>query len=293
MKQLIFAAIASLSASFSLAFELDGEELFSIEKEVPAKQAVIPPVDQVPAEDVTGKSAPLEQKTISTTSRPSRVQRTPEPKSPGGNLPIEFVQRDQRALLKTTSNTVLPGGNIKTKLKGVRTGDVLFARIPHSILAFPDENAPVVAQITEGPFKGARLLGSSKLEPNSKRIFIEFKAITTNGETYEFLANAVTIDGQTGFVGEHHSKEATYFAGDFASSFVAAYFDGLVPRSTNVFGTITEDYSPDSALKKGMASGAMASADRFREKLKKVPEFSELKGPIDIGLLIVNPGLQK
>jgi hypothetical protein len=275
----------SAYAAESLAFGLDGEEIFSIQDE-PVKQVAVPvPVVPTPL-------PVIEQPKPQKVSKP-RKEKKHEPAEPAGNLPTEFVKRDQRVLLKTTSATIIPAGNLKGKLKGLRTGDIAFATILHSIIAFPNEAAPVIAQINDGPFKGARLLGASRLEPNSKRIFIDFKAITTQGETYDLLASAVTEEGQTGFSGEYHSNEAGLFTGDFIASFTAAYFDGLVPRNTNVFGTVVEDYSPGSAIKKGMAGGAMATAERFREKLKRVPEFSELKGPINVGLLIVTPGDRK
>jgi hypothetical protein len=34
----------------------------------------------------------------------------------------------------------------------------------------------------------------------------------------------------------------------------------------------------------------MASGERFREKLKKVPEFSELKGPIRAKIMVYEAG---
>jgi hypothetical protein len=40
-------------------------------------------------------------------------------------------------------------------------------------------------------------------------------------------------------------------------------------------------------VKKGLASGALSTANRFREKLKKVPEFSEIRGPFEIQILIL------
>jgi hypothetical protein len=262
------------------AAPLDGEEIFSITQEQP-KQAAVQPTP-----------APTPAPAIQKTKKPAKATAPAPAPQPQGNLPFEFIQRDQKALQKTSSVTVLPGA-IKGKLKGIKVGDIIFGRVLHSILAFPNEKAPVVAQVTDGPFKGARLLGASRLEPNSKRIFIDFTAITSGGETYDFLASAVTEDGTTGFKGEYHSQEAAYFTGDFIASFTAAYFDGLVPRSTNVFGVMTEDTSPESAMKKGVAGGAMATAERFKEKLKRVPEFSELRGPFDIGILIINSGVQK
>jgi hypothetical protein len=173
------------------------------------------------------------------------------------------------------------------KLWNLKSGDQFEIEIPHSVIAFPDERAPVVAIIKSGQFKGAKVLGQSFLEPNSKRIFLDFFRITYDRRTYDFVASALTSEGQTGFIGKYHSRELEYFAGDFSASFVAAYFDGLVPRYRTILGEV-DDTSVDSAAKKGMASGATATAERFREKLKKVPEFSELQGPISGKLLVID-----
>ncbi len=279
---LLSLIIASLGAP-AFAVDLGGEELFSMPQAQPPQQAAQPPPPEA-------TPLPVIQKPI----KKAKAKPAPEkPKEAEGNLPMEFVQRDQKELMRVSSSTVMPTTQLKGKLKGIKTGDIIFARVLHSIIAFPDEQAPVVAEITDGPFRGSRLLGYSRLEPNSKRVFMDFKFISTQGETFEFLGNGVTSKGQTGFEGEYHSKEASYFTGDFVASFTAAYFDGLIPRTTNVFGQRQEEEGTETAFKKGMSAGAMSTAQRFRDKLKKVPEFSELKGPFDIGLLIVNPGVQR
>jgi len=106
-------------------------------------------------------------------------------------------------------------------------------------------------------------------------------------QIFDLKGVGVTTEGQPGLSGEYHSPEAEYFTGDFIASFAAGYFDGLVQRRTNAFGQLETDPSVDSAVKKGLASGALSTADRFREKLKKVPEFSEIKGPFDLKILIL------
>ena len=76
------------------------------------------------------------------------------------------------------------------------------------------------------------------------------------------------------------------------STFIAAYFDSQVPRHLGPFGGQIEDTSLSSATKKAMGASSMASAERFREKLKKVPEFSELKGPLEIQILVLETPTQ-
>ena len=207
--------------------------------------------------------------------------------NPESNLPGYFGAMNGGEL---KSKLVLSTETKQEKLLSVRAGDTARIEISHSIIAFSDEKAPVIALVKSGPLSGAKLFGISSLEKNSKRIFIEFERVSFSGSTYEIKASAITENGTQGFVGELHSHESEYFAGDFISSFVAAYFDAQVPRTTNAFGQIQDDRSVDSAFKKSLATGAMSSAERFKEKLKKAPEFSELRGPLRATLLIYEGG---
>lgn len=209
------------------------------------------------------------------------VKKKPKDAVTGGNLPNYYVRSNQ----PSRRAIVAPNDTHMSQMPNLKTGDMLLATIPHSIIAFPDEKSPVLAVVTEGPFKGAKLIGQSRLEPNSKRIFIDFQTMTFANHTAKVTASALTSDGVPGFEGEYHSQELKYFTGDFLSSMTAAYFDSQVPRYNSFFGTI-EDTSTDSAIKKGLAAGAKSSAERFREKLKKTPEFAELKGSFGVKLIV-------
>jgi hypothetical protein len=170
---------------------------------------------------------------------------------------------------------------------------MLLAEIPHWIIGFPDERAPVVAIVRDHRFDGVKFMGESWLESNSRRIFIEFKYVVVGGRTYSLKGTALSALGVPGFEGIYHSNEGSMFAGNFLSAFIAGYFESQVPQYQTPYGQVVQDNSVDSAWKKGMATGAMATADAFKEKLKKVPEFSELRGPTRITILITEEGKEK
>jgi hypothetical protein len=171
-----------------------------------------------------------------------------------------------------------------------KVGDMFDIHVLHSVLAFPDEKSPILAEISSGPIKGSRLIGFSSLEKNSKRILIEFSKITVGENTYTIKASGLSALGDTGIYGEHHSQEGSIFAGEFIATFVASYFDNQIPRTNNPIYGIQEDKSVDSSLKKGLASGAMSTANSLNEKLKKVPEFSEYKGPFSAKVIFLEIG---
>jgi hypothetical protein len=265
-------------------------------RELPGQELYVAPTVQELRDELDGSPAAH--------GRPSRSQSGPSlSTAPSHPMPLPTKKRNQQTESEASnlpraysngshresnlSELILPPKGSHDTLKSLKVGDKLEATINHWVIAFSDEKAPVVATLTSRQNKNIKLIGESHLEKNSKRIFIEFTRAVVAGKVYTLKASALTDLGQPGFEGEYHSRELEYFSGDFISSFVAGYFDGLVPRTKNAFGQTEEDTSVDSAMKKGMSKGAMSSADRFREKLKKVPEFSELQGPFDLNILIL------
>jgi hypothetical protein len=252
-----------LLVAFSFAADLPGEEVF-----------VAPKV-------VEGKSVSSPVKTLNK-ARGLVVK----PQVTKSNLPSEYLSSFGRQ--STASELVVPVKGLVEVFRGIKVGDNFDLYVDHSVIAFPDEKAPVVAQAQLGSVRGLKFIGESYLEPNSRRIFIDFNRVVQGDRIFTIKGVGVASNGQPGLSGEYHSREVEYFTGDFIASFAAGYFDGLVPRKTNVFEQVVEDHSVDTAVKKGLSSGALSTADRFREKLKKVPEFSEIRGPFNLKILILD-----
>lgn len=255
---------------FALASELPGEELFLAEPKIEVNSQVL------------GKEVLATQSKDEKTR--SKIRK--EAVEVNRNLPSYF-QVSNSSEEPVSELVMKPPGSLDI-YRGLQVGDKLQAIISHSVIAFPEEKSPVIAIVDSGVKRGLRFIGYSTLEPNSRRIFINFDRVIANSQIFKIQSIGVTLAGQPGFMGKYHSREGEYFTGEFISSFVAGYFDELVPRKTNAFGQLENDNSVDSAVKKGLASGALSSADRFRDKLKKVPEFSELKGPIEITVLVLD-----
>ncbi len=189
----------------------------------------------------------------------------------------------------TESASVYPENTFKEFLSSLKPGTLLKAQILHSVIAFPEEKSPVIALVTEGKWKNSKLIGFSRLESNSKRIFIDFEIISPLLKFHSFTLKAVALtdSGTQGFEGTYHSQEIKYWSSDMISTFISAYFDAQVPRYLSPFGGKVEDNSLDSATKKAFSQSALSSAERFREKLKHTPEFSDLTGPLSIQILIL------
>lgn len=260
--------ILLLLSALAFAKDLPGEELF-----------VAP--SQPNAVVQTQVGPPTTNKTAAKSKKAPQV-----PSATGTNIPNEYLVGSARQ--STASELIQPPKGSIEIFRGIRVGDILEVSVSHSVIAFPDEKSPVIGVSDKGQLSGFRFIGESYLEANSKRIFVNFSRVVIGQQIYDLKGVGVSAEGQPGLTGEYHSREAEYFTGDFIASFAAGYFDGLVPRRTNAFGQIETDSTVDSAVKKGLSAGALSTADRFREKLKKVPEFSEIKGPFNLKILILD-----
>ena len=234
--------------------------------------------------DEPKKEAPKAEAVSKTVKNKKAAAATAQP-TEDGNLPDYYQKRDMKKVNKHTANQILPS-NAKQILEKVSIGDTFDAVINHNIIAFNDEKAPVLAVITSGKLKGYRALGEAKLNDTNESVFIEFKALARTGQNYTMVASALNPFGQTYFTGKYYSNETGLFAGTFIASFVAAYFEGLIPTNTNYFGQVQQDTSVNSAVKKGMAGASIETANMFREKLKKAKSFCEIKSPLKIKILI-------
>ncbi len=250
------------------------------------------------ANELPGESlwvAPKEAQVQSKPTQPSHVSsgakkklnaaRSSKGDSSEGNIPKEYLASIHRE--SNASELIQPPKGSSELFRGLKVGAIVDVQVPHSVVAFPDEKAPVIGEGDSGVLSGFKFVGESYLEPNTRRIFVNFSRLIIGHQIYNFKGVGVSSAGQPGITGEYHSREAEYFTGDFIASFAAGYFDGLVPRRTNVFGQTETDPSVDNSVKKGLASGALSTADRFKEKLKKVPEFAEVKGPFNLRILVL------
>jgi hypothetical protein len=205
-----------------------------------------------------------------------------------GNLPGEYQTTLSAGFRANESPVVLPSSPHKATVGRLPVGAVIDAEILESVIAFSDLKTPVRALIRSGELKGAVLVGEASLERNSKRVTIEFKRFRLNNSTevYTTLASALDLEGILGLEGEHHTGEAKYFAGELLAAAAAGFADASVERSTTAFGQIQDQPSLDTSGKKALASAMNRTADRFAEKTRTAPEYSILRGPAGIKILI-------
>lgn len=203
-----------------------------------------------------------------------------------GNLPSYFSGRGHF----TTENSpvILPTQKQNIKSNDLQSGEVIFAEIKESLIAFNDAKAPVRAVISSGKLKGSVLIGEATLEKNSKRILIDFKKLRTTGgnQNYDVTAYALDNKGILGLEGNLISGEGKYFAAEFLSAAAAGVADASIERNQNAYGNYVEKPTGDTLAKKALVSALSTTTNHFSEKLKKAPEYSVLEGTFEIQVLI-------
>lgn len=205
---------------------------------------------------------------------------------PQGNLPSYYAGRnisqiDESPIVLPTNRQSILNGNLLL-------GEVVIAEIKESLIAFAEAKAPIRAVIRSGKLKDSVLVGDATLEKNSKRILISFNKLRSGNtnQGWQLVGNVLDQKGILGIEGKLISGEEKYFAAEFLAAAAAGYADATVQRDQNAFGGYNEKPGTDTFSKKALSSALSKTADRFADKLKSVPEFSVLEGPIEIQVLI-------
>jgi hypothetical protein len=190
---------------------------------------------------------------------------------------------------------VLPAQPVARELESLLPGEMQLARIKQSVLAFSEGKAPVAAHLTDPRGRDIILIGEATLEKNSKRILVDFRTarLENSSELFDFKGVAMDGDGTLGLEGDYHSGEPKFFAAELAAAAAAGFADSSVNRPTNAFGNQQEEKSLDTSGKKAIGSALARTADRFAEKVRQAPEYSVLRGPMTIKVLIVEQPRRK
>lgn len=190
---------------------------------------------------------------------------------------------------------VLPSQPVTRSIDTLLPGTIERALISTSVQAFGNSKVPAQAKAIDRNGRDIFLIGNASLEPNSKRILIDFEKAIVSGtdEVFELKAHALDMSGTFGLKGNYVSGEAKYFTAEFLASVAAGFTDASISRSTNVLGNQTEERSIDTSGKKALGSALSRTADRFAEKVRAAPEYSILEGPTTIQVLIAEQPRRK
>ena len=125
----------------------------------------------------------------------------------------------------------------------IKAGDIIYAVMDTSINT--DEPGPVLATITQGKLKGAKLIGSLRIPPNAEAVILTFNTLSVLNAPSTMSINAVAIDPDTARAALASDVDHHYLA-RYGSLFASAFLDGLGKAQQQSGTSLT--VTPNSSL---------------------------------------------
>jgi intracellular multiplication protein IcmE len=117
----------------------------------------------------------------------------------------------------------------------IKSGDILFAVIDTAVNT--DEPSPILATITNGPLKGAKLIGSFNLPGNADKMIITFTTLSIQGISKTTGISAYAIDPNTGRTALSSTTNHHYlmrYGALFASTFIQGFGNAFQSADTTI-----------------------------------------------------------
>jgi len=124
------------------------------------------------------------------------------------------------------NNTNNPQENLSNeKLKAlIKAGDIIFAVLDTTVNT--DEPSPILATVVDGPFKGAKLIGSFTLPSNADKMVISFNTMSVPGADKTTQINAYAIDANTARTAMS-SRANHHYLSRYGALFAATFLEGF------------------------------------------------------------------
>lgn len=176
----------------------------------------------------------------------------------------------------------------------LRPGDVLYAETVNAVDS--DTPSSVIAEVTTGPYKAARLVGSFQTDASSGRMLVQFAAMTMpDGTTVP--VTGVAVDGRTAENTVRSDIERRYvrrYGPVLAASFIATYAQAIAQPEQRVVDTgsgteiITEAPTDRQAIAAGVSAGLSTIARDVAEYAPRGPKIT-LRDGWPIAVMILTP----
>jgi len=176
----------------------------------------------------------------------------------------------------------------------LRPGDILHAEMVNSVNS--DMASPVMAEITTGPHRGARLLGTFQADPTAARMVVNFTSMTLEDGTVVQI-NAFAVDGrsaESAVASDVNRRYIARYAPILASTFISTYAQVRAQPERRVIGTgqdIEVAVGRSTGTQAGFA-GLGAAADAVsRDIAASAPRgpLIHLRSGFPLAILFVDP----
>ena len=107
-----------------------------------------------------------------------------------------------------------------------------------------------------------------------------------NETTYALKATGLAASGQVGLEGDYHTQEGLFFAAEILTAGAAGYADATTQRNQTLLGTYQTAPTLANASKQGAVTALSKSAERFAERERTAPEYTEIEGGREIQIIL-------
>jgi hypothetical protein len=217
------------------------------------------------------------------------IKHTQLEREDSGNLPSYARRKNINQYDSFKDPNFDPKNKDDFKLQSLKNGTQLFAVIQNNILAYPDSQSPVSGVVTIGKYKNAKVIGTATLDETTKRINVEFHTIVLPDGNTSYAIKGITShrDGELGLKGEYKTEFWKWLWAEAVVKSVSGYTDASIDKEHSLLGGFQNIPSPENAAKKGAAKGLSTIGDRFAEKRRVAPEMTEVTGPVQITITVL------
>ncbi|MGK5085092.1 hypothetical protein WDW37_17530 [Bdellovibrionota bacterium FG-1] len=203
------------------------------------------------------------------------------------NLPAYFAGIDRHEIQASEKVIFVPKSH-DPQLRGLKSGDVVWAVVEQEITASPGLPTPVRAIATTGQFKGAYFVGEAILDRELKRILFNFTKLRLQGgdPVYTLKAAGLAPRGSIGLEGEYVSQTGKFLIAELASAAATGFVDSTINRSQTTVGSYVQEPSLGNSGKAAAVTALSKTTDRMAEQVRQAPEYTHLAGYQEIQIMI-------
>ncbi len=203
------------------------------------------------------------------------------------NLPI-YYQGIDRSGFESSEKVVFVPKSSDIRMKGLKSGDVVWAVVEQEIVASPSVPTPIRAMAIGGEFRGGFFLGEATLDRELKRVLFSFSKLRFKDTptVYSLKASGLSPKGSVGLEGEYISQAGKFFIAELASAGAAGFMDSTIQRNQTVMGTYVQAPSLANSGKSAAASALSKTTEQMAESVRSAPEYTQVQGYQDIQIII-------
>lgn len=203
------------------------------------------------------------------------------------NLPT-YHQGVDRSHFEASEKVILVPKASDVRMRGLKSGDIVWAVVDQEIVASPTVPTPIRAQAIGGAFRGGFFLGEAILDRELKRVLFSFTKLRFKDipAVYSLKASGLSPRGSVGLEGEYVSQAGKFLIAELASAGAAGFMDSTIQRNQNAFGNYVQAPSLTNSGKTAAAAALSKTTEQMAESVRSAPEYTQTQGYQEIQIII-------